>query len=160
MRRVVILLSATMLTLLPWSGTVGQASAATTSVKGNGSYERLVLQNRAGPVVLKMFTPGGECAIRYIQAALRDRAGTRYVVAGGCYGSGEWVASLSKGRDLVECPRLKLTYNADKGFWKAVVPRGCLRGLANRIKVPFSFVDDRSPNDDNEAGPTRYVARG
>jgi len=138
----------------------GAAHAAQTSVEGTGAYEKLVLANRQTKVVVRMYGPGGgPCDIKYVTAKIRDRDGTRYTIAGGCYGKGEWAVSLSRGTTLVECDGLKLVYQETGGYWNGVMPRSCLSRLANRIKVTTSWIDDYSPTV-NEAGPTRYVARG
>jgi hypothetical protein len=135
------------------------AQAAKTSVNGTNAYKKLVLDNQQKRVVLKMTAPGGPCSIKYLKATFRDKDGTTYSVDGGCYPGAVWAASLTRGNKLVDCGGLSLGYNADKGVWTAKVPRGCLKKLADRIKVTESYVDDYSPNP-GYAGPTKYVARG
>ena len=43
------------------------AGAATATVEGTGSYDKLVVNNAAKKLVFKVFAPGGECAIKYVQ---------------------------------------------------------------------------------------------
>lgn len=154
MKRLVLLLASLVL-LAP-----GAAHAAKTSVEGTGNYEKLVLANLKNKVVVKMHGPGGgPCDIKYVAATLRDKDGTRYTIDAGCYPGGTWIISLSRGSKLVECEGLKLTYQTTGGFWNGVMPRSCLKRLADRIKVTTSTIDDYSPTV-SEAGPTNYVRRG
>lgn len=155
MKQLAVAAAVIMLLLQPTA-----AHAARTSVPGTNAYTKLVLANNQKAVVTKMFGPGGgPCSVKYVTAKFRDRDGTRYTIDGGCYGAGDWVTSLSRGQKLKSCAGFKLTYNESKGFWRGVVPRSCLKGLANSIKVTTSWIDDRSPTP-GEAGPTKYVARG
>jgi hypothetical protein len=153
MKRLTMLLACLAL-LVP-----GAAHAAQTSVEGTGAYEKLVLANKQTKIVVKMYGPGGgPCEVDYVTAKLRDKDGTRYTIAAGCYPGAVWGVSLSRGDQLVECEDLKLAYQSTDGYWNGVMPRSCLDDLANRVKVTTSWIDDGSPTA-NEAGPTRYVAR-
>ena len=153
-----------VLTLVPLvlctAGLSGTASAETTSVKGTEAFTKLVLDNQQDQVVIKMFAPGGKNKVRWLNAIVRDKDGTRYALHAGWYGE-EWQVSLSDpvSDELVPCKALALGYNSDRGFWKGVIPRGCLDDLANRIKVNDAQVVDDSPTP-GTAGPTPYVARG
>ncbi len=134
--------------------------AAKTSVEGTNAYTKLVLLNKQSQVQVKMFGPGGgDCSVKYLQTTVRDKDGTRYRLAAGCYPGATWAVSLEQGGDLVECEGASLAYVEADGYWRGKVPRSCLGGLANRIKVTTSSLDDYSPTP-GEAGPTRYVARG
>jgi hypothetical protein len=149
-----LLASATVVTLAP------PAQAEKTSVEGTHAFTRLVLDNRQRAVVLKMYGPGGgDCSVKHLYDKIRDRDGTRYTVAAGCYPGAVWAVSLSTGGELVDCGGLAVSYDADGGFWLAKVPRGCLDGLADKIKVTSAGIDDYSPAP-GEAGPTAYVDRG
>lgn len=135
------------------------AGAASTMVRGTGSYEQLVVKNGAQKLVFKIQAPGGECGIRYLMIRFRDRDGTRYSMEAGCYPGGVWAANVVRGETLVDCPAFTLTYNETEGMWTGAIPRTCLRGLAGSVKVTESYVDDYSPNL-NEVPATPYVAQG
>jgi hypothetical protein len=135
------------------------ASAATASVSGTNAYKRLTVNNADARVVLTLKAPGGACDIKYLRVNLRDKDGTRYSVDAGCYPGATWASSLVRGSRLVSCSGLRLGYDEDRGQWRAIVPRTCLTGLANRIKSTSSYVDDYSPAP-GEAGPTPWIARG
>jgi hypothetical protein len=135
------------------------ANAATTSVQGTGSYKKLVIDNDTTKLTFKVFSPGGECAIKYLQVSFRDRDGTRYAMDGGCYPGATWAASLTRGDTLVDCAGFTLRYNATKSAWIGTIPRTCLVRLAAAVKVTGSYVDDYSPNI-NEVPATTYVAQG
>jgi len=135
------------------------AGAATTSVNGTGSYEKLVVNNAAKKLIFKIHAPGGECDIKYLAVKFRDRDGTRYEMDGGCYPGPVWAASLVKGNNLVSCARFKLVYNDDTSVWTGTIPRTCLKKLGAAVKVTESYVDDYSPNI-NEVPATKYVKQG
>ena len=135
------------------------AGAASTTVQGTGSYEKLVVKNGNQNLVFQIHAPGGKCVIKYLAVKFRDRDGTRYEMNGGCYPGPVWAASLVRGTKLVNCAKFTLKYNATKGVWTGTIPRTCLKGLASVIKVTESYVDDYSPNI-NEVPDTKYVKRG
>ena len=140
--------------------TLGSAAyAATTSVQGTGSYKKLVVDNDTTKLTFRVFAPGGECAIKYLQVSFRDRDGTRYAMDGGCYPGNTWAASLTRGDTLVDCDGFTLRYNTTKSSWIGTIPRTCLARLAAAVKVTSSYVDDYSPNI-NEVPATKYVAQG
>ena len=135
------------------------AGAASTTVEGTGSYEKLVVKNGNQNLVFNLHAPGGKCDIKYLSVKFRDRDGTRYEMNGGCYPGAVWAASLVRGETLVECPTFTLKYNRTAGVWTGSIPRTCLRRLDAAVKVTGSYVDDYSPNV-NEVPATRYVAQG
>ena len=155
MRKLMIGLTATALMIT--MGTVAQAASIT--VQGTGSYDKLVVNNGDTNLVFKIHAPGGKCDIKYLKVAFRDRDGTRFAMDGGCYPGPTWAASLVKGQRLIDCGRFTLKFNADTSVWTGTIPRNCLNGLAGAIKVTESYVDDYSPNI-NEVPATRYVAKG
>lgn len=134
------------------------AEAATTSVKGTGSYEKLVVNNAAKKLTFKIHAPGGACDIQYLAVKFRDRDGTRYAMDGGCY-QAKWAASLSRGTKLVSCDGLRLRYSAKNSVWTGSVPRTCLKQLGSAVKVTESYVQDYSPNI-NKVPATKYVRQG
>lgn len=135
------------------------AQAATTSVTGTGSYEKLVVNNGTNNLVFKIHAPGGKCDIRYLTVKFRDRDGTRYQMEAGCYPGAVWAANIVKGGAIVECPEFTLRYDADKSIWTSTIPRTCLNGLAGAVKVTESYVDDYSTNP-GEVPATQYVSQG
>jgi hypothetical protein len=137
----------------------GAAQAATTSVNGTGSYQKLVVNNATKNLVFKIHAPGGACAIKYLSVKFRDRDGTRYALNGGCYPGNDWAASLERGASLVACADLRLRFNADKSVWTGTIPRNCLRALGGAVKVTGSYVDDYSPTI-NQVPATGYVRQG
>jgi hypothetical protein len=138
---------------------VAPAGAASTTVNGTGSYEKLVVKNGNTSLVFKIFAPGGECAVKYISVKFRDRDGTRYEFDAGCYPGAVWAYSLVRGQNIVDCPGLKLNFNSTGSVWTASIPRTCLKRLASAVKVTESYVDDYSPNP-GEVPATKYVAQG
>jgi len=135
------------------------AGAASTTVQGTGTYDKLVVKNGDAALVFKIFAPGGECEIKYISVKFRDRDGTRYEMQAGCYPGNEWASNLVRGQKIVDCPKFKLNYNATGGVWTATIPRTCLKRLAPAVKVTESYVDDYSPSP-GEVPATKYVAQG
>jgi len=135
------------------------AQAASTSVDGTESYEKLVVNNGNNNLVFKLHAPGGKCAIKYLQVKFRDRDGTAYEMNGGCYPGAVWAASLVRGDKLIDCNNFTLKYNATSSVWTGTIPRTCLNRLGGAIKVTYSYVDDYSPMPGEVTG-TKYVAKG
>ena len=140
-------------------GVGASAQAATTTVAGTNSYEKLVVNNGNTNLVFKVYAPGGKCEIKYVTVKFRDRDGTRYAMDGGCYPGAAWAASLTRGGNLIDCGGFSLRYNADKSVWTGTIPRTCLRGLAPAVKVTSSYVDDYTAMP-GEVPATNYVAQG
>lgn len=138
---------------------VAPAGAASTTVHGTGSYEKLVVKNGTKALVFKIFAPGGECAVKYISVKFRDRDGTRYQMEAGCYPGAVWASNLVRGQKIVDCPKFRLNYNATGDVWTATIPRTCLKQLAPAVKVTESYVDDYTPSP-GEVPATKYVAQG
>jgi hypothetical protein len=135
------------------------ALAATITINGTNSYEKLVVNNANKQLVFKLHAPGGACAINYLNVKFRDRDGTRYEMDGGCYPGATWAASLVRGQNLVDCSGFTLKYNQTKSIWTGTIPRTCLKKLAGPIRVTESYVNDYSPNP-GEVPATKYVRQG
>jgi len=136
------------------------AQAASTSVEGTGSYEKLVVNNGNQNLVFKIHAPGGKCDIRYLRVEFRDRDGTRYQTDAGCYpGEEGWAANLVRGEKIIDCEGFSLKFNATSSLWTNTIPRTCLNGLGGAVKVTDSYVVDSTPNI-NEVPATKYVAKG
>lgn len=155
------IISAACLTLLVASIGIVPAQAATVTVAGTGSYEKLVVNNGNKNLVFKIHAPGGECDIKYLAVKFRDRDGTRYGMDGGCYPGSTWGAGLTRGKreSTVDCSKFTLKFNATNSVWTGKIPRTCLEKLGGAIKVTQSWVDDFSP-EINEVTGTKYVRRG
>lgn len=154
MRKILILICTTMLAMTPLI-----ANAATTSVNGTGSYEKLTINNGAKNLVFKVFAPGGKCNIKYLQVKFRDRDGTAYQIDGGCYPGNVWIASLVRNDKIIDCSGYSLKFNAKGKVWTATIPRTCLKKLGSAVKETYSYVDDFSPMP-GEVPPSKYVKQG
>ena len=124
----------------------GPAWADSVTVQGTSSggepteITKMVVNNRDGSVLVKVFGTGGKPAVRWIDVDIKDGDGTRYEAHGGWYGD-KWAKSLSKGSGtLVTCDGFALSWVGDGDYWKIVIPRSCLKGLADRIKAKSELV--------------------
>lgn len=126
-------------------GFVGPAAADSVTVEGTSEsgepteITKMVVQNRTDEVLVKVFGTGGKNAVRWVDVDVKDGDGTRYQAMAAWYGE-DWATSLAKGDDLVSCDDFVFAWIGDGGFWKVSVPRSCLDGLANRIKVRSELV--------------------
>lgn len=154
MRRIVAVLVAVVALVL---GLTGPAYADSTTVAGVSDIKKMYVNNGVGAVVVKIYGPGGKCAIRYVAAKMRGRDGITYKATGGCYPGGMWIKGLEKGTKLVPCSDYKLSYNVTGKFWRFYVPRTCVPRLTNKIKVSGELTQSAIPG---EAGPTTWLARG
>ena len=136
------------------------ASADDTSVGGRGVVDRLWFDNQQERLVVRVFAPGGRCAVDSVSVRFRDRDGTKYRLAGTCVSRDpdQWTTRLSRGSRAVQCDQMKLVFKPSGGFWRGVVNRDCLRRLGNKVRVLSARVD--TGTSVGKAGPTRYVARG
>ena len=136
------------------------AQAASTSVNGTGSYEKLVVNNGNQNLVFKIHAPGGKCDIKYLQVKFRDRDGTRYEMDGGCYPGAVWAASLVRGDSDHRLRRLLAEVQRDEQRVDRHHPAHLSRtALGGAVKVTYSYVDDYSPMPGEVLG-TPYVAKG
>jgi hypothetical protein len=139
--------AAAMLALMP----AGAAWAESVTVQGTSdlpegeatTLEKMVVNNRDGSVLLKIFGSGGKSEVRWVSAYVKDDDGTKYHAMGGWYGE-DWAVSLGRGDGLVECDGFVFSWNGDEGYWKVVVPRDCLRRLDDRIKAKAEIVTPTS----------------
>ncbi len=137
------------------------ALADSASVKGTGTYKKLVVKNGKNTLVFKLSAPGGKCEVKYLRVDFRDRDGTRFGMDGGCYPGAVWGASLVKGKQqkLVACSSFSLKYDKSAKVWTGKIPRSCLKGLAGAVKVTQSYVDDYSPVG-GSVPKTGYIKQG
>ena len=116
------------------------AGAASQTVAGTGDIEKLVVDwgTKAG-----------------------------YEIDNGCYSGGTWAASLvyladraaPEGGTIVECPKLRFTWDAAAKAHRAKVPRSCIPKAGNKLRVRAEGVNFTSVTG-GEAGPTKRLRRG
>lgn len=146
-------------------GLAGPAAAESQTVTGTGAVKKMSVTNGQGAVVGKVFGPGKPCDITMsVSLRLRDRDGTRYLANGACHpgapeDGGGWHKSLARGNTGVTCSGFKLTYNSTGKFWRFEIPRSCVGRLANQVKANGEMSATTSATL-NQAGPTRWLARG
>ncbi len=127
----------------------GPAWADSVTVQGTSSggeptdITKMVVNNRDGSVLVKVFGDGGKnrstsARIARTQGRGRHRVrGSRRLVPGRRCGA----KSLSTGAATWStCDGLVFTWEGDGDYWKIVVPRSCLKGLADRIKAKSELV--------------------
>ena len=156
MRRSVTALLLGLAALLVSSAT---AHADSVSIGGSGDISKLSLDNRDAKVVVKVFAPSGP--IGSVEAVMKDDDGTRYTatIINGTDGD----TALYKGGPVdptdVSCPNLSIGYNDTGDFWRFAVPRGCLDGLAGKIKGKAIYHEEGAASG-SETAWTPWVRRG
>jgi hypothetical protein len=151
-----LLLSALALLL----GLAGPAAAESQTVDGKSDIKKMFVSNGQDAVVAKVFGPGGKCSkVKELAIHLTDKDGTDFTARGACHPGNVWGKSLDLPTAGVPCPDFKLAYNATGKFWRFEVPRTCLEGLANGIKVDGWLVTWANAVP-GLAGPTRRLSRG
>ena len=137
-------------------GPVGTAAADTATEPGTSDIKKMVVDNGANAVVVKLHGTGGRAAVRWVNVKLKGANGVSYTVQGAWY-SVDWVDSLERGQRLVACDGLRIHYRS--GYWQFRVPRTCLGRLTDQVKVSGLIVSPTSAIA-GEAGPTGWVRRG
>ena len=141
MRRLVTTAAVAAMVALATLVPAGPASADSVTVQGTSSLgtptniTKMVVNNRDTSVVVKVFGTGGKNNVDEVVVRLKDGDGTAYRAIAGWYPGGAWAKSLERGSTLVSCDGLVFSWVGDGGYWKVVVPRSCLRRLADRIKA-------------------------
>ena len=141
-------------------GLAGPAGAESQTVDGQSDIKKMFVSNGKNAVVAKVYGPGGKCSkVKEVAIHLTDRDGTDFTARGACHAENVWGKSLDLPTAGVSCPDFTLAYDATGKFWRFAVPRTCLEGLANGIKVDGWLVTwaNASPG---LAGPTRRLSRG
>ena len=133
------------------------AFAASTTVTGVSDIKKMSVNNGASTLVIKIYGPGGKCAIRYVGAEIKSKGGATYQANGGCYPGGTWAASLEKNHQAVKCADFKLAYKPKGGFWKFTIPRSCVSKMADKVKVTAELPQSAMPGT---AALTKWLARG
>lgn len=133
------------------------AQAASTTVTGVSDITKMSVDNASSKIVVKIYGPGGKCAIRWVSAEIKSKSGATYKAMGACYPGGVWMAGLEKGTQTVTCGDFKLAYKAAGGFWKVTIPRFCVPKMADKIKVNAELPRSAMPGT---AALTKWLARG
>jgi hypothetical protein len=133
------------------------AYAATATVSGVSDITKMVVNNGDNSLVVKVYGPGGKCAIRWVSAEIKSKNGATYKAIGGCYPGAVWAASLEKGTKVVKCADFRLAYKPKGGFWKFTIPRSCVPKMADKVKVTAELPMSAMPGT---AALTKWLARG
>lgn len=167
LRPVARLLTALFAVVAVVLGLAGPAAADSASVAGTGAITTMTVNNGSSSVVAKVFGPSFACdgsALKWVKIVMRDGDGTRYTAKGACYlgdptsPAAGWRVTLERGGSLRACVGDAVSYIGTGNYWRLAVPRSCLNGLANRIKVVESeLAPGPTPGF---AGPTPWIARG
>jgi hypothetical protein len=139
---------------------VAPANANTVTVLSNGSPDlsKMVVNNGASGVAVKLYGAGGKDAVRWSFVRLKGTNGVIYEAKVGWYSGGVWIKSLYRGNTRIRCADHTYAWNANGEFWRVSVPRSCLDSLTNRLKAYSEHVGP-SPTP-GAAGWTSWVARG
>jgi hypothetical protein len=138
-------------------GLAGPALAESTTVQGKsvngypGNITKMVANNARTAIVAKVYGLDKPCDARQVEVSVKSHNGVQYRAMGSCYNLGEtpkWNKGLyrvnddgSTSGDSLACDDFKLTYNADHGFYKAVMPRSCVSKLQDGVRVEASGID-------------------
>ena len=165
MRRILIALPLSLLLILSLAGPAG---AEGTTVKGEGDLTRMRAVNATKAVKVKLFGLDEPCGgAQYFNVQVRWGRKAAYEVAAGCYGGTDWGSGLFYLPDRsdpqtvreVACDSLKVTYNADKGFHRIVIPRSCMKKANDRVRV-WAEGHNYGTVTGGSAGPTKLLDRG
>jgi len=149
-------------------GLAPSAGAESQTVDGTGDIRKMYAANRERSILVKVFGIGQPCdEAHFVHIIVKWGQTAAYKVEAGCYPGNTWAESLYYLSDRsdpetaveVNCSDWKLTYNADKVFHRALLPRTCIRKAANRVKV-LSEGHNYPSAMGGEAGPTKRLARG
>lgn len=141
-------------------GSAGPASAAKVTVASNGSPDlsKMVVNNGANAVVVKLHGTGGKKKVRWSVVRLRGTDGVEYEAMVGWY-SADWKKSLYRsGGIAVDCAGYTYGWNATKRLWRVYIPRRCLGKLTNKLKAYTEHVATSATP--GQAGWSPWVRRG
>ena len=113
---------------------VTSAGAASQTVEGTGDIEKLVVNNAKTKLKASLFGLGAPCDAKYMKLVVDWGTKAGYEIDNGCYPGGTWAASLvyladravPEGGKIVECPKLRFTWDA-----AAKAHRAKVRGAAS-----------------------------
>ena len=161
--------SVSLLALVLALGLAVPAVAESETVKGTGDVKKLFANNAKKAVVAKVFGIGQPCEVaKQLYIEIRWGKKQAYQVQSGCYGGTTWGKGLYFLSDRsdpntakkVKCADFKLTFNSDKVFHKAFVPRKCMGKAPNRVKLKTEGVNYAGSATGGQAGPTSLLDRG
>jgi hypothetical protein len=143
------------------------AGAASQTVQGTGDIDKLVVNNAKSALKASLFGLGAPCDAKYMKLTLDWGTKAGYAIDNGCYPGGTWADSLvyladrsdPEGGKLVDCPKLRFTWDEDAEAHRAKVPRGCIPKAGNKLRVRAEGLNFTSVTG-GEAGPTKRLRRG
>ena len=147
---------------------VTSAGAASQTVQGTGDIDKLVVSNAQTKLKASLFGLGAPCdEAKYMKLVVDWGTKAGYEIDNGCYSGGTWAASLvyladraaPEGGTIVECPKLRFTWDAAAKAHRAKVPRSCIPKAGNKLRVRAEGVNFTSVTG-GEAGPTKRLRRG
>jgi hypothetical protein len=141
-------------------GMAGPVTAESQTMPGASDVKKMFVSNGQNAVVAKVYGPGGKCSkVAQVDIRMSDKDGTEFTAIGACHPGNVWGKSLDLPTSGVDCKGFKLAYDATGKFWRFEVPRSCLKGLANGIKV-LGELRTWANATPGQAGPTRRLSRG
>ena len=139
---------------------IAPANADKVTVTSNGSPDlaKMVVNNGASTIVVKLHGVGGKDKVRWSLVRLKGTDGVTYEAKVGWYPGGVWVKSLYRGDTEVSCHNYAYAWEATGDFWRVSVPRSCVGKLTNRVKAYSEHVGPSATP--GEAGWSPWIARG
>ena len=143
------------------------AGAASQTVQGTGDIDKLVVNNAKSALKASLFGLGAPCDAKYMKLTVDWGTKAGYEIDNGCYPGATWSDSLvyladrsnPEGGKIVDCPKLRFTWDEDAGAHRAKVPRSCIPKAGNKLRVRAEGVNYTSVTG-GEAGPTKRLRRG
>ena len=143
------------------------AGAASQTVQGTGDIDKLVVNNARSALKASLFGLGAPCDAKYMKLTVDWGTKAGYEIDNGCYPGATWSDSLvyladrsaPEGGKIVDCPKLRFTWDEDAGAHRAKVPRSCIPKAGNKLRVRAEGVNFTSVTG-GEAGPTKRLRRG
>ena len=143
------------------------AGAASQTVQGTGDIDKLVVNNARSALKASLFGLGAPCDAKYMKLTVDWGTKAGYEIDNGCYPGATWSDSLvyladrsaPEGGKIVDCPKLRFTWDEDAEAHRAKVPRSCIPKAGNKLRVRAEGVNFTSVTG-GEAGPTKRLRRG
>jgi len=152
---------------------VGVANAQSQTVAGDkyggsfGDVRKIVVNNATANLTTKVFGLGKPCVgAKSLSVDVQNRRGRLlYQAQAGCYGvdwgTGLYATTTGKPEDAVpvKCPKFVLARSAKSGAFRVVIPRKCMSGAPNKLRVEVNGLNFGSATG-GHAGPTKALRRG
>jgi len=143
------------------------AGAASQTVQGTGDIEKMVAKNGDSALKVSLVGLGAPCDAKYMKVTIDWGTKAGYAIDNGCYSGGTWAHSLvyladrsnAEGGKLIECPKLRFSWDEDAEAHRAKVPRSCIPKAGDKLRVRAEGVNFTSVTG-GEAGPTKRLRRG